>query len=282
MKIKEVLQKAILELKENGIEEATNLARMLLAFVLKKEKIYLVINQEEDVAKDKEDEFNKGVKRLLQGEPIQYIIGKQEFMGIDFVVDKRVLIPQPDTEILVEKVIEICKNLKEPNILDLCTGSGAIAVSLNKFLKEAKITASDISKETLEIAKINDKQGEIHFIESNLFENIEEKFDVIVSNPPYIKTEEIQTLSKEVQNEPHLALDGGQDGLKFYREIIKEAHKYLKPKGYLCLEIGEDQKEEVIELIKEAKKYTDIQIYKDLGGNDRVIICNIVTIQTII
>ena len=156
MKIKEILQKAILGLEENGVEEATNLARMLLAFVLKKEKIYLVINQEEEVAKDKEEEFKKGIKRLLEGEPIQYIIGKQEFMGIDFVVDKRVLIPQPDTEILVEKVIEICEKLKGPNILDLCTGSGAIAVSLNKFLKEAKITASDISKETLEIAKINE------------------------------------------------------------------------------------------------------------------------------
>jgi len=275
MKIKEILQKAILGLEENGVEEATNLARMLLAFVLKKEKIYLVINQEEEVAKDKEEEFKKGIKRLLEGEPIQYIIGKQEFMGIDFVVDKRVLIPQPDTEILVEKVIEICEKLKGPNILDLCTGSGAIAISLNKFLKEAEITASDISKDALEVAKTNDRQGKIHFIESNLFENIEEKFNVIVSNPPYIKTEEIKILSKEVQNEPHLALDGGQDGLKFYRKIIKEAHKYLKPNGYLCLEIGEDQKEEVIELIKEAKKYTDIQIYKDLGGNDRVIICNI-------
>lgn len=273
MKIKEVLQKSAFKLKKTGIEEPFNKARILLAFILKQEKTYLLINQEKEITKEQIEEFNKVIERLIEGEPIQYIIEKQEFMGIDFFVNKNVLIPQPDTEILVEKVIEICKNLEKPKILDLCTGSGAIAISLCRHLKHTQIIGTDISEEALEIAKKNDKAKEIKFIKSNLFENIEERFDIIVSNPPYIKTKEIQNLSKEVQKEPHLALDGGQDGLKFYKEIIGKANKYLNTNGYLCLEIGNEQKEEIIELIELTKKYKDIKSYKDLGNNDRVIIC---------
>ena len=194
-------------------------------------------------------------------------------MGIEFAVNKNVLIPQPDTEILVEKAIEILKKHKEPKVLDLCTGSGAIAVSIAKNVTNAKVYASDISEKALEIAKINDRENKVKFIYSDLFENIKENFDVIVSNPPYIKTEEIKLLSKEVQNEPNLALDGGQDGLYFYRKIIDKAHEYLTTTGYLCLEIGEDQKEEVVNLIEQSGHYEEIQTYKDFGENDRVIIC---------
>ena len=213
------------------------------------------------------------IEQIIIGKPIQYIIGRQEFMGIDFIVNENVLIPQPDTEILVEKTIKILNEYIKPKVLDLCTGSGAIAVSIAENIKEAEVYASDISNEALDVARTNDKQNKIKFINSDLFHNIEEQFDVIVSNPPYIKTEEIKTLSKEVQNEPKLALDGGQDGLYFYREIINQAHKHLISKGYLCLEIGEDQKEEVVNLIKTSQMYTNIKTYKDLGGNDRVIIC---------
>jgi len=280
MKIKEVLEQAIIKLKENSIEEATSKARRLLAFTLNVSKEYLIINNEQEILEEKLNKFNCYIEQLIQGKPIQYIIGKQEFMGIEFTVNENVLIPQPDTEILVEKTIEILKKYKTATVLDLCTGSGAIAVSIANYLPNINVFASDISKDSLKVAKTNDRENKVTFIESDLFEDINQTFDVIVSNPPYIKTEEIRTLSKEVQNEPHLALDGGQDGLDFYRKIIKQAHKYLNENGYLCLETGEDQKEEVINLIIENPNYTNIQAYKDLGENDRVIICNKILVKS--
>ena len=226
---------------------------------------------------------------------MQYVTNKQEFMGLEFYVDENVLIPQPDTEILVEEVIDICKNLNAHNnsykdgnnecikILDLCTGSGAIGISIAKNIENSKITLSDISKKALEVAKQNCKNiigytnsensNKIKIIQSDLFENINDKFDIIVSNPPYIKSEVIETLDKEVQNEPKIALDGGKDGLEIYRRIIDESYKYLKLNGYLALEIGYDQKEDVIDLIKNTKKYTHIYSKKDLAGKDRIVIC---------
>lgn len=168
------------------------------------------------------------------------------------------------------------KNLK---ILDLCTGSGAIGISIANNISGCKVTLSDISKEALEVTKKNciknKVEDRVNIIQSDLFESIDEnnKFDIIVSNPPYIKTDVIKTLDKEVQNEPILALDGGEDGLDIYRRIIKEAHKYLKCNGYLCLEIGYDQKEDVTKLIEKTNYYQDKYSKKDLAGNDRIIIC---------
>lgn len=273
MNIEEILQKATIKLKDNNIEEAHSKARRLLAFSLGVSKEQIIIHNKEELTIEQENIYNEYVARIILGEPIQYIIGKQEFMGIDFKVNPSVLIPQPDTEILVERTIEILKHLKEPKVLDLCTGSGAIAVSIAKYVPNSIIFASDISKQALEIARQNDNENKVNFVHSNLFENIDGEFNVIVSNPPYIKTSEIQKLSKEVQNEPLLALDGGQDGLLFYREIIKQAHKYLEEQGYLCIEIGEDQKEQVITLINNCSYYKNIQAFKDLSGHDRVIIC---------
>lgn len=272
MNIKEILEKEVLVLKENNIQEATSKARRLLAFTLGVSKEYLVINELLEVSIENKNVFEAYIARIIEGEPIQYILGTQEFMGIEFLVNKNVLIPQPDTEILVEETIKLAKTMNKPKILDLCTGSGAIAVAIKKYMPEAKVWASDISKDALEVAKLNDKEHKISFIESNLFENIKEKFDIIVSNPPYIKTEEIKTLSKEVQNEPKLALDGGQDGLDFYKKIVKEAIKHLNEDGYLCLEIGEDQREQVTKIIEQTNKYSKPQTIKDLGNNDRVII----------
>ena len=210
--------------------------------------------------------------------PIQYLTNSQEFMGFNFYVDKNVLIPQPDTEILVENVISIIKNLqkscqKEITVLDLCTGSGIIGVCLKKHLQNVNVLSSDISSNALEIAKKNAnlQNVKIDFIKSDLFENIDEKFDVIVSNPPYIKTDKINELSKEVKNEPRLALDGGQDGLDFYRRIIKESTNFFRKTGYLALEIGYDQKEAVENLFKNFK-YKEIKIFKDLSDIERVII----------
>lgn len=273
MQIQEILSSTIKQLNSNNVEEPNNKAKRLLAFVLNVPKEFLIINDNKELNKKQEVKYKKCIERLIQGEPIQYIIGKQEFMGIDLIVTNDVLIPQPDTEILVEETIKVAKQYDKPKILDLCTGSGAIAIAIKKCIPEAEIVASDLSSKALRIANNNDRTKKIRFILSDLFENINEKFDIIVSNPPYIKTEEIKTLSKEVQNEPLMALDGGQDGLYFYEKIIKQANSYLNQNSYLCLEIGENQKNEIIKKIQYNGKYTNIQTYKDLGGNDRVITC---------
>ena len=272
MKIKEALYACINNLKENNIDEAHSKARRLLAFTLNVPKEYLIINNEKELSKQDFEYYKNYITRLINGEPIQYIIGKQEFMGIEFNVNKDVLIPQPDTEILVEETIKIAKEYNKPKVLDLCTGSGAIAVSIKKYVPEAEVFASDINIKALQLAKINNIDNNINFIESNLFENINNEFDIIVSTTPYIRTEEIKSLSKEVQNEPLIALDGGQDGLDFYRDIIKQAHNYLKSNGKLCLEIGDEQKDAITQILKSNFNYTNIKYYKDLQGNDRVII----------
>lgn len=248
MKLNELLKDGIYVLKENNIQECNLKARLLLSFLLNKPKEYLIINDTEEIDTENQMKYYSLLDRLTSGEPLQYITGHQEFMGLDFFVDKSVLIPQPDTEILVQAVlkylnhncgkenVKIFENLEKmklsnPKILDLCTGSGAIAISLAKLCQNnnIKIVASDISKNALNVVQKNcEKNGvNIKILESNMFEKIEEKFDIIVSNPPYIESDIISELSLDVQQEPHLALDGGKDGLDFYRKIGNEAKKYL-------------------------------------------------------
>ena len=199
--------------------------------------------------------------------------GKTNFYGYDFKVDKNVLIPRLDTEILIEEIIKDIKSRSgEISVLDIGTGSGAIAVSIQKETG-TKVTAVDISKNALEIAKFNAEQNDakIEFILSDLFENVKQKFDFIVSNPPYIETETIKSLDKEVVlNEPILALDGGADGLDFYKRIIADAPKYLKKNGRLYFEIGYNQASSVSELMK--KDFKNIKVLKDYGNNDRVVL----------
>ncbi len=201
-------------------------------------------------------------------------------MKMNFFVNEDVLIPRPDTEILVEEVIEITKRLTRPKILDLCTGSGAIAISIAKYAENAVLFASDISKNAIEVAKKNAKannvEDKIEFIESNLFEKIPQtKFDIIVTNPPYIKRSEISKLDIDVQNEPNTALDGGIDGLDFYRKIANKAYDYLKYNGYLCMEIGYDQKEFVLDILNYENRYSNTYSKKDLYGNDRIIVTRV-------
>lgn len=276
MNINEILKKGIEVLRDNNIEDCTLKARMILSYIINQPKEYIMIHSDEEINEIDEKEFWNKIERLKNNEPIQYILNHQEFMGFNFFVDSNVLIPQPDTEILVEETLLISKKINNKlNILDLCTGSGAIAVALSNLLKDVKVYASDISKEALEIAKRNAEKNNatINFIESDLFEKFAniEKFDIITSNPPYIKTDVINELAEEVKHEPIIALDGGQDGLYFYKKIIKQAKKYLKANGYLVLEIGYDQKNEVIQLL-ENENYKNIYSKKDLGGNDRIIV----------
>lgn len=274
MKIKDILNEGVEILKQANIEDPILKSRILLSYILKKEKEYLITHDEDELSDEIYKDFIEKIKRLKNGEPIQYITNKQEFMGIELYVNSDVLIPQPDTEILVEEIIFLAQNTpKNLKILDLCTGSGAIVISLGKILRKCELFASDISPKALNIAQQNSIKNntQITFIESNLFENISEQFDIIVSNPPYIETETINTLSKEVRYEPLIALDGGKDGLEFYRKIITNAKKYLKENGYLALEIGYNQREKV-EKILINNKYKNIYSKKDLSGNDRIVI----------
>lgn len=282
MKIKEVIEEGKNVLSKNNIEDNVIVTRELLAFVLGVEKQYLVIHLADELNAEDYIKFKENINKLINGKPLQYITNNQEFMGLNFFVNENVLIPQPDTEIIVEETLKKCKELLLKNgkikILDLCTGSGAIAVSLSIFLgDEAEVFASDISTKALEVAKYNNGKNNtnVRFIESNLFKNIQEqKFNIIVSNPPYIRSNVINNLPKQVQNEPHLALDGGEDGLKFYKKIIEQACNYIE-NGYLILEIGYDQKEDVENLLKENKNYSEIKTIQDLSGNDRCVIAKV-------
>ena len=280
MTIKELLNQGIIMLKNEDIDGPKNKARAILQHTLKKPREYLIIYDNKEVTGAQRDEYVRNIKRLIAGEPLQYITGVQEFMKMNFVVTKDVLIPQPDTEILVEEAIKIANKLQNPLILDLCTGSGAIAVSLAKNVPNAKIVATDISKKSLEIAKYNAKLNgvlnNIDFTQSNLFDKLKNiKFDIIVSNPPYIATSEIKTLPKDVRQEPIIALDGGKDGLDFYRKIYEKGYEFLNRQGFLCVEIGYNQKEAVKKIIEEQKRYVETYCKKDLCENDRVIVTKI-------
>ena len=280
MKIKDVLLNGIKILKDNNIEDATMKCKIILADLLGKNKEYLISHDEDEIEDGLNNIFLEKVDRLKNHEPLQYIINKQEFMGFEFYVDENVLIPQPDTENLVEEVILLSdksrKNIRtELRILDLCTGSGAIAISISKLIKNCLVYASDISKDALKIADENSSRNSANvlFLESDLFAEISNlyKFDIIVSNPPYIEKSIIETLSEEVKKEPILALDGGEDGLDFYKKISKSAKEYLKENGYLAFEIGYNQRNAVMEILNE-NGYRNIYSRKDLGGNDRIVV----------
>ena len=308
MKLQELIQNSKHELDSLNIEEADIKLKILIEYVFKISKEKLILKYKDEINNKKVEEFRNLLKKLENGIPIQYIINNQEFMGLNFYVDEDVLIPQPDTEVLVEEVIKYCNELrnnepedketnkdykenieKEPiinkedkninkktiKILDLCTGSGIIGISIYKYLENVEIYASDISQKALNIAEKNTNlnNAKINFINSDMFENIHIKdFDIIVSNPPYIESKVIESLSKEVQNEPKLALDGGEDGLKFYRCILENAKDYLRKNGAIFLEIGYDQKEKIEEILKSYKIYKETKCIKDFGGNNRVII----------
>ncbi len=262
--MKEVLLEGRKLLKENAIDERE--ARLLLAFSLELTPEKLLLRR--DCTFREYQKFRKILEKRISGIPYAYIVGHKEFMKLDFVVNPNVLIPREDTEILVLETMK----LKKKKILDMCTGSGCIAISLAKYLKDVSVDAVDISEKALNIASLNAKQNQVavHFIKSNLFAEVNDKYDVIVSNPPYIKTKDLENLSIEVKNEPVKALDGKEDGLFFYQKISKEAYEYLNPDGFLLFEIGFDEAKEVVDLL-EKQNYKNIIVIKDLSENDRVV-----------
>ena len=276
MNIEELIKTGYKVLFDSKIENPIHICRIVLSKVINKPKEYLVIHPEDTVDKNVEEMYMESINKIANGYPLQYITNSQEFMKLNFYVDESVLIPRQDTEILVEEVLNLMKDKPSCKVLDLCTGSGAIGISIKKYIPEANVTLSDISKDTLKIAKQNaiNNNVNVEIIESDLFKNLQDtKFDLIVSNPPYIETDVISTLDVQVQKEPIIALDGGKDGLDFYKKIIKEAYKHLNKNGILAFEIGYNQKEKVINLLEEAQVYNDIYSKKDLSGNDRIIVC---------
>ena len=278
MTIKQAITKGMIMLKSNNVESPKLKARLLLQYVLDKPRQYIIVYDNKEIDKQQQWQYFVNIEKLTKGIPLQHITHRQEFMKMDFFVDENVLIPRSDTEILVEEVIKIAQKYNSPRILDLCTGSGAIAISLKKFVPNADITAVDISEKALEIAQKNAEklEAKISFVKSDLFDKLDnKKFDIIVSNPPYIRKDEIKKLSEEVQKEPKIALDGGEDGLDFYRIIAEQAINYLKTGSFLCFEIGYKQKNDVNNIIEAEQNYKNTYCKKDLYGNDRIIITQV-------
>ena len=284
IQLKELLSVGENRLKHAKIADAKIDAELLLMHQLHYDKKKVFMNWARPLEEDDCNDYFELLDRRAAGEPPQYIAGEQEFMGIKFMVDSRVLIPRQDTEVLVENVIAYTSTKRGSlKILDLCTGSGAIAVSLAVKNANLKITASDISEDALDVATSNaanvDVLKRIDFKQSDLLNGFKtgfrgDKFDIIVSNPPYIKSSVIPTLQREIyEHEPMMALDGGEDGLEYYRKIIEDAPKYLKKDGVLFLEIGYDQAAQVSNIIAGNGFYKEnIEIKKDLEGNDRVVV----------
>ena len=225
----------------------------------------------EEISSEQEKEIRKNCDLRKNNIPVDKIFKKAYFYGYEFIVNENVLSPRPESELLVETALKFIKQNKYKTVLDLCTGSGCLAIA-TKLNSDIDITATDISQKALTVAKQNAKnlQAEIKFIRSNMFEKIEDKFDLIISNPPYIDSDEVKTLEAEVvNNDPHLALDGGAMGLKFYNIIHDNLRKYLNYNGMIIMEIGEDQKELLISLFND---FNLVESLTDLSGNDRVLI----------
>lgn len=275
---KELLEHGKNQLKQGKIQEYQLDAWLLLEHVFQVSKTWYFVHETEIVDVEKAEQYEALIQRRKNHVPLQQITEEGYFYGMKFYVNQHVLIPRQDTEILVEEVLKLCGSLwkQEENhlqILDLCTGSGCILLSLLANLKQAEGTGVDLSLEALEVAKRNARELEIHakWLHSDLFEQVDRSYDVIVSNPPYIRTFVIEDLMEEVRlHEPRMALDGKEDGLYFYRKIIREAEGYLKPGGILAFEIGYDQGEAVSGLMKK-QGYEQIQVVQDLAGLDRCV-----------
>lgn len=242
---------------------------LLFTAVMKMGPLQLILQKNDEIDEDTLTVLRNGIQRILSGEPLQYVTGETEFMSLPFLVNPNVLIPRSDTETLVEYIID--NAIDNPDILEIGTGSGCIAVSLASYIKKSRVTAMDISSAALETAKKNAELNSVsvNFIKHDIMTDFDGRFDIIVSNPPYIETSVIPTLDKNVRDfEPHIALDGGSDGLDFYRRIVKTAPQHLNSGGMLCFEVGHTQANEVSRLMKEC---FETEIIKDLCKVNRVV-----------
>ncbi len=277
MTYRECYEQGCRTLQAAGIEEAALDARLLLEAVCGTDRNDLLVHGEQPVSPEAEEKYLNWIRQRAEHIPLQQLTGEQDFMGLTFSVNEHVLIPRQDTEILVEEVL---KELHDGmRVLDMCTGSGCILLSLLHYSNDCEGLGVDLSAEALEVAGRNvlkvltpEKAEHAHFLQSDLFEKVEGKFEIIVSNPPYIASAEVEKLMPEVRDhEPRMALDGTEDGLYFYRRIIEEAGKHLVSSGMLFFEIGYDQGQAVSELMR-TEGYREVQVMQDYAGLDRVVL----------
>lgn len=273
MTLKEAYEYGQEKLQKAEIDDAVLDAWYLLEHVTGTSRAMYFLDMNKPLSSEQEKQYCEYVATRARHIPLQHITGVQEFMGLEFCVNEHVLVPRQDTEVLVESVLDVLQSGME--VLDMCTGSGCILISLLKLCGFVDVSGvgTDISEEALKVAIRNaEKLGvDAQFLHSDLFEKVDGMYDVIVSNPPYIRTAVIEELKEEVKfHDPFLALDGKEDGLYFYRRIVEESPKYLKKGGKLYFEIGHDQGEEVSKLMRDAG-FTDVAVKKDLAGLDRVV-----------
>lgn len=281
--IKGLLKKGVNILRESNIDNPMLDGEVLLMHVLDIDRVGLIRDRDRVLEMDFINLYLRLVEERKQGKPVQYLTGHQEFMSLDFAVGEGVLIPRPDTEILVERVLELLKGIERPKIADLCTGSGAIGVSLAYYKKDADVYATDLSKDALIYCRANALNNSVmdrfKILEGNLaeplfLEGLEGELNALVCNPPYISKREMESLPASVRcYEPHLALYGGEEGLDFYEKILNDAPRLLKKGGILAFEIGYNQGEALKKMIEGTGKFTDINIEKDLAGFDRCVYC---------
>lgn len=279
MNIKEILNRTDEFLSERGIESPRLDAEVLLADLLDIERINLYVKFDYPLKSSELKEYRKRIKKRAKRIPVAYIIGRKEFMSLEFDISESVLIPRPETENLVEEVISYCREneLKDAQIIDIGTGSGAVAVSLAHYLKDAKVVGVDISAEAVKIARNNAEKFELEerlsIVQSNLLEGFIKRdikgIDIIVSNPPYISDAEMEELPPEVKKEPETALKAGREGLDFYKKLIPQAGEVLKDGGKIFLEIGSSQAEAVKEIF--VDNWQDLKVIKDYADRDRII-----------
>lgn len=280
MEINELIKIGVDKIKGRQYSNPVLEATLLLGKLMNVDKVYILTHGRDTVPEEIVEKYMEAIKKRSQGYPIQYIIKEKEFMGLNFYVEEGVLIPRADTEIIVEYILEYIDKIypqEEIKVLDIGIGSGAIGLSIAYYKKNTFVYGVDISPEAIKIASINRdrfKLKNVKLLESDLFDKInkEEKFHIIVSNPPYIPTGDIDKLQEEVKNyEPRIALDGGKEGMAFYRRIIPESREYLEEEGLLIFEIGYDQGKQV-EAIMEQEGFKAIKILKDLQGLDRAVL----------
>ncbi|MDR0786061.1 MAG: peptide chain release factor N(5)-glutamine methyltransferase [Treponema sp.] len=270
MTVRDLLKQGNALLKDR-VEAPSLDTRLFLESVLSVSHTRLLLRLDETVDEGSVECFHRALNRRLNGECTAYIVGYKEFWGLPFATSRSVLVPRPDTETLVEAALDFIKRGRIQTVLELCTGSGAVAVSLKRECPFLTVTAGDVSQDALVVARNNARclSADVSFVHSDLFERIAGRFDMIAVNPPYIPTRVIETLAREVQNEPRLALDGGEDGFVLIRRIVASAAEHLRPHGVLLIEAAPEQMSAIREMMN---RYREVQTFRDLAGRERVIV----------